>query len=113
MAKTNDGKFDPTRFDYSLSIDAIYPPTLAYIHSGFQDYGNTSQTDHNAGRNSVRVNGDSSFTNAQYMEWIEGYLEFQLTKARADADAIREARKIMAKNPTFARMLDLHKRGLL
>lgn len=114
-AKRDTAVFDPTRFDYSLMYDVACPPTLVQIQSGgwYNYWGITAAS---AGRNGYYgpvITGISGFSNSDYVKWLEGFYEFQLAEARKNADAIREADQILAENPQFARMLELHKKGLL
>jgi hypothetical protein len=104
--------FDLSRFDYSIGYDTPYPPTLLNIKSGFNNYYGMSVTD--ASRVSPPyVGGNPYVTAKEYTLWLEGFFERVLAKVRADAEALREAQKIMDENPQFVRMLDLYKRGLL
>lgn len=108
--KNNANAFDPTNFTYTLYQDTKCPPSLQYIRGGFTDYAGYNRT---TGGGTYHVTGVPGFSNADYMEYLEGYFTFQLAEVKRDTDAIREAKKVLDENPTFARMLELHKKGLL
>lgn len=112
--KSANNQFDPTRFDYNLTYQGgIYPPNLYYIQTGFTNYEGMSKEDGNRGARAPSVAGLPGFTQAEYNTWLEGYLEFQLSRIRNDRRDLAEAQKLIAENPIYAKILDLHKRGLL
>lgn len=114
MAKRSGSpEFDPTNFEYNVSSiqGSIQPPSLALIHSGFSDYRN-----YNARTGTgihPFINPDPDFSNGDYIKYLANFYRHQLKKLEDDLKTIEEADKILKENPSFARMLDLHKRGLL
>lgn len=111
--KRSTDTFDPTRFDYSLQYDTLAPPTIYNIQQGgWYNYFGVSRDSVNRGAYGPVMTA-YPITNSEYTLWLEGFYQFALEQTRKDAEAIREARKVLDENPQFARMLELHKKGLL
>lgn len=110
----NPNQFDPTRFDYNLQYqDGLYPPNLNYIRNGFTNYEGFTAERINRGERAPMITGIPGFTAEEFNVWLEGYLEFHLNRIRNDRRDLIEAHKLIAENPVYAKILDLHKRGLL